>query len=166
MGWLSMRGKLTQLIKKYRFAVIVLAVGLLLMLLPFSTDTSQTETPLQPQITEEKEDLSAQLQEILSQIRGAGEVRVLLTQASGERIIYQIDEDRNSDGSGRTETVIITDKEKNQFGLVQQTQSPTYLGAVIVCQGADQPSVRLAIVEAVGNATGLGADKISVITMK
>ena len=44
--------------------------------------------------------------------------------------------------------------------------SPTYLGAVIVCQGGDSPTVKLAIVEAVSNATGLSADKITVLKMK
>jgi stage III sporulation protein AG len=64
------------------------------------------------------------------------------------------------------ETVIITDAQRAQQGLVKQVNPPVYLGAVVVCQGADRASVRLAIVEAVANATGLGADKISVLKMK
>lgn len=39
-------------------------------------------------------------------------------------------------------------------------------GAVVVCQGADQPSVRLDVTNAVVAYTGLGSDKISVIKMK
>jgi len=49
---------------------------------------------------------------------------------------------------------------------VQQVNPPTYLGAVIVCQGADSASVRLAIVSAVGSVTGLSTDKITVLKMK
>jgi hypothetical protein len=37
---------------------------------------------------------------------------------------------------------------------------------VIVCQGGDQPEVKLAVVEAVCDAVGLTADKISVLKMK
>ena len=66
----------------------------------------------------------------------------------------------------RKETVILTDSERNQQPLVQQVLPPQYLGAVIVCQGAENAAVRLAVVEAVRNATGLGADKISVLKMK
>ena len=55
---------------------------------------------------------------------------------------------------------------RKQTGLVQQVNPPTYLGAVIVCQGADSASVRLAIVEAVGSVTGLSTDKITVLKMK
>jgi hypothetical protein len=40
------------------------------------------------------------------------------------------------------------------------------MGAVIVCQGADKPVVRLAIVEAVADATGLSTDTITVLKMK
>ena len=39
-------------------------------------------------------------------------------------------------------------------------------GAVVVCQGADQPYVRLDVTNAVAAYTGLGSDKISVIKMK
>lgn len=39
-------------------------------------------------------------------------------------------------------------------------------GAVVVCQGADQPGVRLDVTNAVTAYTGLGSDKISVIKMK
>ena len=39
-------------------------------------------------------------------------------------------------------------------------------GAVVVCQGADQPYVRLDVTNAVAAYTGLGSDQISVIKMK
>jgi stage III sporulation protein AG len=40
------------------------------------------------------------------------------------------------------------------------------MGAVVIAQGADDPSIKLAIVDAVTKATGLGANKISVLKMK
>ena len=49
---------------------------------------------------------------------------------------------------------------------VQQVLPESYRGAIVVCQGADSPAVKLAIVEAVSRATGLGADSISVLKMK
>ena len=39
-------------------------------------------------------------------------------------------------------------------------------GAVIVCQGADDPEVRLNVTNAVAAYTGLGSDKITVMKMK
>ena len=51
-------------------------------------------------------------------------------------------------------------------GLVRQVNPPEYLGAVVLCQGADNPSVKLSIVEAVSKATGLTTDRITVLKMK
>ena len=39
-------------------------------------------------------------------------------------------------------------------------------GAVVVCDGADAPTVRLYVTNAVMSYTGLGSDRISVIKMK
>ena len=43
-----------------------------------------------------------------------------------------------------------------------QQISPQYQGALVVCSGGGNPSVRLQVVEAVSALTGLGADHISV----
>jgi stage III sporulation protein AG len=86
---------------------------------------------------------------------------VLLTPASGKETLYQTNE--NGDDS---DTVIITDSSRNESGLIRQVNPPVYLGAIVLCQGGDRPSVRLAIVDAVSKVTGLGADRISVLKMK
>ena len=49
---------------------------------------------------------------------------------------------------------------------MQQKLSPVYQGAIILCQGADSPSVRLAITQAVSKVTGLPTDRIAVLKMK
>lgn len=153
-------------VKKYRYVLLVLLAGLILMWLPVKTPAEPAEN-----ITETKSipDLQSQLQEILSQIQGAGRVRVLLTEDSGEEILYQSDEQTNISEGGsdiRVETVLVTDTDRAQQGLVRRVEAPSYRGAVVVCQGADSPAVRLAVVEAVANATGLGTDRITVLKMK
>ena len=89
----------------------------------------------------------------------------MLTVKTGETIVYQNDEDI-SGGSIRQDTVIITDGDRVQSGLVQHIVAPEYRGAIVVCEGADKPEVRLHIIEAVASVTGLGTDKISVLKMK
>ena len=109
------------------------------------------------------------LSDILCHIDGAGNVQVLLTTERGEETIYQTDSHTSVGGdnnSAQVETVIISGSERNQSGLIKQINPPTYMGAIVVCQGADSPIVRLAIVEAVSKVTGLGADRISVLKMK
>jgi len=39
-------------------------------------------------------------------------------------------------------------------------------GALVVCDGAERASVRLAVTQAVSSLTGLGSNKIAVVKMK
>jgi stage III sporulation protein AG len=106
---------------------------------------------------------------MLSKIEGAGRVEVVLSVSTGEEIVYQTDHETDiSDGkeSIHSKTILISDSQRTQNGLVKQINPPIYLGAAITCQGADNPVVKLAIVDAVSTLTGLGADRISVLKMK
>jgi stage III sporulation protein AG len=161
---LDIRKQLINLVKEYKYVALILAIGILLMLLP-----EKQEMPDSAPVQSSEGNLQAQLEEILSQIRGVGKVRVLLTVESGERTLYIRDEDRSESSENsqtRSQAVIITDSDRAQQGLISQVLPPSYLGAVIVCQGGDQPEVKLAVVEAVCDAAGLTADKISVLKMK
>ena len=140
-----------------RYVVLVLVIGLLFLLLPASKE-SVVQTVEE---TVRTEDIQDQLTEILSAIDGVGKVQVMLTAAAGEQVIYQNDESGTS-----TDTVIITDADRAEQGLVKQVIPPTYLGAIIVCQGADSALVRLNVVDAVSKVTGLSADRIAVLKMK
>ena len=160
----ALKNKITGLVKEYRYAAIILAVGLLLMLLPFGgKDEVEVSMPQETQST--TEDLQDRLAEILSMVQGAGKVKVLLTQARGEQTVYQSDI-QERENALTEDTVIVTESDRSQHGLIIQRVPPKYLGAVIVCQGADKAVVRLALVEAVSNATGLSTDAITVLKMK
>ena len=168
MDWIGIRRKVTGFLGKYRYVLLVLLIGLAFMLIPSRT-AGDEEEPLQVQAeTQARTDITEELTEILCQIEGAGRVKVMLTAATGETTVYQQDEDITSgeNGSIRRETVIITDSDRGQSGLVQQVNPPEYLGAIIVCEGADRAAVRLSIIEAVSKVTGLGTDRISVLKMK
>lgn len=157
--------KLTAAFKKYRYVLLVVALGIFFMVLPEKKEASE---PLSESVTQE-DSVEQKLESIISCIDGAGKTRVLLTVSAGEQTLYQTDDtttNADNTASFRGDTVIVTDSERSQAGLVRQILSPKYQGAVIVCQGGGNPSVKLAIVEAVSNATGLGADKITVLKMK
>ena len=156
--------KLAKWLHRYRFPVIVLALGLLLLALPSLPKQQQQQTETAPAV-QQTPALSQQLERILAQMQGVGRVQVMLAVSAGEQTLYQTDEN-STDTTVRKETVIITDSQRNQHALVSQVLPQRYCGAIVVCQGADNPAVKLAIVEAVCRATGLGADSISVLKMK
>ncbi len=167
LGVIGRKG--TEIVKKYRYPILVLLIGIVLMTLP---QKRKTEPPVPPASAPStvQTDITRDLTEILVQIKGVGKVKVMLTIAKGESNIYQSDENiSTAEGGSSTihkDTVIITDADRNQHPLITHVESPEYQGAIIVCQGADQPEVKLAIVEAVSKITGLGADRISVLKMK
>ena len=145
-------------VKRYRFALLVVLVGVVLMLLP--TGHADEEEPAETKPADQAT-LTEELTAILGQIQGVGNVRVLLTEEAGAQTVYQIDE--NGD---RIETVIITGSDRAQQGLISQVLPCRYRGAVIVCSGGDDPVVQLRVMEAVSKVTGLRSDQISVQKMK
>lgn len=161
-------GKIPKWLQQYRYPILILLVGLVLLTIPGrKTGQSQPQTVVTTQTRQP--DTSEQLEQILGQMSGVGKVKVMLTVAVGETTYYHSDEDINTaDGSSsvRKDTVIITDADRNEKPLISQIIPARYQGAVIVCQGADDAKVKLAVVEAVSKATGLGADQISVLKMK
>lgn len=163
----SITTKVPEFIKKYKVAIIVLLLGFVLVSI---SDIQDREIVAEPEsIATPEIGLSEQLEQILSQIDGAGKVKVLISVATGEKILYQSDESISTNESGnniKKDTVTVTDEERSQSGLVVQKNPPTYLGAIVLCEGAEDPAVKLSIVEAVSKATGLRANEISVLKMK
>ena len=164
MDWIANQKTVFDYLKKYKFMILVLLAGMVLMMWPDAEETTEASVP----VTRESS-LQESLEEILEKISGAGQVSVLLTQAAGEETVYQTDENTSVQESGSStqrQTVLISGAGREETGLVKKVKAPTYLGAVVVCQGADNASVRLAVVEAVRSATGLSTDRISVLKMK
>lgn len=161
--------KITDLVKsvviKYKYAAIVLLVGIALLVLPQRnvTESEAPEEPMQPVTNQHLKQET--LAEILQTIDGAGKVQVLLSVAQGEETRYQTDSDTNGE-TIKIETVVLSDSQRGEYGLIRQVNPPVYLGAIVVCQGADSPAVKLAVTQAVTKITGLGADNVCVLKMK
>lgn len=168
MDRVELKEKLVTVFQKYKFALLIILIGIVLMLIPQNSAKNTAGNEVVDN-NDSSVPLSRQLQELLTSVKGAGRVEVILTEASAERFVYQTNEDCLSD-SGRTETksdtVLITGDSREQSGLITTVIPPVYLGAVVVCDGADDPAVKLAVVDAVSKATGLGSDKIAVLKMK
>ncbi len=159
MDWESGRQRLIACISKYRYFILILLAGIMILVFPVQ---SEEAVPISP-VEETLPDLQTQLECILGEISGVGRVKVLLTENSGRNTVYQVDENRNQ---SYLDTVIVRNSLREETGLIKQVISPEYRGAVIVCQGAESAGVRLTVVEAVMSATGLSSDCITVLKMK
>jgi len=164
MEWLITGISVKEVLKKYGCVFVMVLIGILLMTAPVSADKKE-ESDITVNRPEIQKSLEEKLEDMLCRISGAGKVKILLTQKSGERTVYQIDENQSKD-SIKKETVLISGSQRNEEGLIVQVIPPDYLGALILCQGADNANVRLNIVTAVMSVTGLSSDHIAVVKMK
>lgn len=151
--------KLSAFAAKYKYVLIILLAGLILLLLPTGSRT-KAKTAQAAAVSEQTQPQTIQAEEqrlttLLQQINGAGQVQVLLSyRCSAERELA-------TDDSG--EPTIISAGGGAQEAVELKTVSPQYLGAVVVCDGADSPQVQLAVTQAVAQFTGLSTDHISVL---
>ncbi|MBE6933096.1 MAG: stage III sporulation protein AG [Ruminococcaceae bacterium] len=158
--------------KKFKYPALILLLGAVLLLWPSKKETESEVT--QPLLTEtipsQGDSTQAEMENILSCIDGAGEVRVLLTRKTGDETLYLTDttESENSDGgSSRTQSAVrVNVSGGGEAPVITKTVYGQYQGALVVCEGADSAEVRLKLVNAVASLTGLSADRVTVIKMK
>ena len=159
--------KITKPVDKYKYVILILIIGVALMMFP--TGSTSNKVIAEELQQEAAIPMNEKIAELLSKVEGAGKVEVLLSIKTGEEILYQSDNDvstNENSSTSRMDTVITSDSQRNEAGLIKQTNPPIYLGAIILCQGADSPTVQLALCDAVCKITGLSSDKISILKMK
>ncbi len=163
--------RLKELFRQYKFMLLVLLAGLILLLLPPLGGEAETAEEAEEQPGQagtelvEPAGLERRLAEALSQIQGAGETEVILTLKSGPQSILAQDSEFSVDERGTESTfssLVLSRGSGMEEAVIIQQISPQYQGALVICSGGDDPEVRLRLVEAVSALTGLGADKISV----
>ena len=136
------------------------------------TENETTETPVVEEGIEQK------LENILSNIKGVGKTKVLITYS---QIVPMYDEDSSTstteetDSGGGTRTVnesstkkdiIYEDKNGVKTPITQSVINPKIEGAIITAQGANDANIKTSIVQAVEAVTGLATYKIQVFEMK
>lgn len=157
---------------KYKFVALVALAGVILLLWPSRSDESTEPTQTVPTVDEASvlRETEERMAEILSRIKGVGALDLMLTvESSAQRelaadteLSYSGQTSAPDDYTRRTETVILSDG-SGDAPVVTRSVSPAYRGALVVCEGAGNAAVKLAVTQAVAALTGLGSDRIMVI---
>ncbi|EDN00199.1 putative stage III sporulation protein AG [Pseudoflavonifractor capillosus ATCC 29799] len=168
--WERLPQKAAELFQKYKYVLLVIAAGIVLLLLPLGGEENPASGGTESQNgngeeTFRVEEMERRLEEALSRVDGAGEVTVVLTVKSGARQILAQDSSRSGEESS-TSTVVVSTGSGTEDAVVLQQVYPQYQGALVVCPGGGDPAVCLKLVDAVSALTGLGADKISICKSK
>ena len=163
-----MKEKWKARLEKYKYAALLLAVGVVLMLLP----TGKTKTVQEQAGESEDFSLAAmekQMEQTIGCIQGVGRVKVMLALKSGTELELASDGTATArDAETKTDRQIVKLNRGSgmQDVVVTSRTYPTFQGAVVVCDGAGASTVRLAVTQAVSVLTGLSSDRISVVQWK
>ena len=157
--------QLWKLLDKYKYVLLVILAGVILLLWPAGEREQPQERASQSAPGEfDLEALEGKLSQALSQVEGAGRVTVTLTVKSGLEQVPLTDRSTSVSERGNSveEKTVVISTGSGQEAVVRMQRSPVFQGAVVVSQGADRAEVRLLLTQAVSALTGLGADRIAV----
>ncbi|MDR1464774.1 MAG: hypothetical protein LBJ11_05680 [Oscillospiraceae bacterium] len=167
--------------KLSRWQALVLAAGLvgLVLLCVTSLPGGKTGTKknasgsagesIQLDLSDYEAGIEQRLTELIGAIAGAGRTKVMLTMDCGNEPIYatqgKTDQSSGADGSQRLtaeQQYVIVGSGSSAQGLVLKMLEPKVRGVAILCEGANDLTVRQNITDAVTSVLGVGSNKVSV----
>lgn len=147
--------------KNNRYILIIFIIGIVLML--FSGGGRRQEQKKEDIYGEEK-----RLEKIISDIKGAGEVSVMITYYSGtgKELAYETRTNRAARDENVTENIdkqaVVTSGEP----VVLKEVYPEVKGVIVTAEGAGNPQVRAGISDAVCSALGVAAHRVCIFEKK
>lgn len=130
---------------------------------------------VQPTGTEQRDALEERLVAVLSRIRGAGKVSVMITyETTGETVTATISRtDENIQSNGATDSRSATEvtepatvqTDTGQTPIILMEREPVVRGVIVVAEGAADLGVRMNLQRAVRAVTGAPLDAIEVFEM-
>lgn len=174
---------------------VILALGVCLLLMSNTLFKPKTPTADKAVVQEEKTlfqeeatsrdsfeaGLEKRLEEALSQVEGAGKVKVLLTISYGREIVVAenstVDEtdtkETDKDGGSREISSKKTDSKKIMLSegggeepLILKEIAPRIEGVILVAQGGDNVVLKDALIKATATVLGIESHKVQVLKMK
>lgn len=106
--------------------------------------------------TEEARMLEARLEDILSQMQNAGQVRVMVTFDNAQEKVIAADEQKSSGSSGISEASrpVKTSGSGGESPIILTERMPKIRGVIVIAEGAADISVRFSLAAAVSTVLG------------
>lgn len=167
---------------KYKKIIIIAGlIGIVLIFLSgfFKESPKSKEKVIEPSTTEQyAKQLENSLTNIVSNINGAGESKVLVTVENSTETVYATAGKKNTEASedkinGETtkrkesddsevQYITIKDSDGTEKALAITEIQPTVKGVVVVCSGGDDPIVQKRIVNAITTALNITSKRVCV----
>ena len=168
-----LKEKLKSLSENQKKALLIVICGVSLLFLVIS-EASVDKTEVSPtdntriSAQEYIESTEKQLENILSQVQGAGRVHVMITLESCYENVYAGSYSSKSKNSGAdissdvAEDLVIVKNNDGENGVIVKVYEPVIKGVAVVCEGADSVKVRSSITETVCALFNISSAKVSV----
>ena len=177
-SWKQVTENIPHVILKYKYILLIIGVGVLLLILPLNGTAQTADDAAQTMIYEDYdiEREEDKIESILSEMSGVGRVHVMLTIKSGMETIYASDQSESVSQTQSGETASYSSDSDSEPAIVSVNGEespllikriyPEYQGVLIVCEGADNATVCLSIVNAMTAILDIGSDKVTITKMK
>ena len=155
---------------KISIIVGIIAIAGIFLSDSFSANkNTQTESTAQFIDRDEYEsEIEKRLEQILSEIEGIGNCKVMVTLESSAQNVYTADRESSANDakdsssySDSSKHVILDDN--GQQALLEKEIEPFVRGVIVVCGGADNINVKQSVIDCVSAGLGISSDNISVV---
>lgn len=192
----KIKEKITKKSNKFTYMIILIIIaGVMILVVSYFNDSTPTflnlsnDTTFQENKREEnlststtyQDKVKNELKNILSKVKGVGEVDVIIHFEGGEELIPALDseksntvtEERDSNGGNRVNNnnkdgtkVVMSSQGSSTEPLILKTYNPKIIGILIVAEGADDTRLSYQLTKIVSSLYDISESKVSVIPMK
>jgi len=161
--------KYAELLKKFKgknLLYLLILIAVLLLLFSGGKVSENKKNEVVRKENDYYEETSERLENILSKIRGAGDVSVMFILENNGEVIPVFNNKTSSDvGNQKNETestAVLYGQGSNEQPYISQEKNPAVSGIIVVAEGADNENVKIEIFEAVRALLGVPANRIKV----
>lgn len=167
---LSLNGKLKLLI------LIVVVICIILLIMSVWIERFPGQIVINEENNQDTQDIEQKLAEALSQIKGAGKVKVMITYEDNGEIVpaYAKNMQKSTDGASQenqrenlsTQEQVVTVQDSGQTNaLIVQEKSPKVMGVLVIAQGAKDLGVKFSLIQACKTILGVENSCVEVFEM-
>lgn len=150
--------------KKLRLLIIIALVVVVVVILLCGFVKSDETTAETDEVIVYVDRLESRLSELLSEVEGAGKVKVAISVASGRELVLAMKKNETvTDGVTKKEETPITVNGKT---VTVKELYPEITGVLIVAEGAKNLSVLTKIQQAASSLLNIDINRIEILTMK
>ena len=153
---------LKDLFRKVKPEYLMIAAAVIIVLILFGSSFVKTQTEKDYDVNDYVDMLETKLSDRLSELDGAGRVKVIISVKSGMRSEIATEKQVGGIGDRTTETPVLISGKPLVLGEIY----PEICGVIIMAKGAENVKVRLSLITAAQTFLDVSSDKIQVLPMR